>query len=126
MNKKPAVVAKAARKPRTVKLSRSELEMAKHFGVSPEEVAKKKLPKRGRPTGSKNKTKTGFDYFVEGYREQKAKEEFQTALVDWEKLCKRLQEALAKEMKEADALREELSRKRTLFERLVCLTTGSV
>jgi len=46
--------------------------------------------------------------------------------VDWEKLCKRLQEALAKEMKDNEFLKDELSRKRSFFERLVCLATGTV
>jgi menaquinone-dependent protoporphyrinogen IX oxidase len=53
--------------------------------------------------------------------------------VDWEKLAKRLQAALAKEMRESDEKTEiiakfmgELNRKRNFFERLVCLTTGSV
>ena len=57
VTKKPAVIAKTARK---VKLTRSEVELAKHFNVPLEEVAKKKLankPKRGRPVGSKNKQK---------------------------------------------------------------------
>jgi hypothetical protein len=45
---------------------------------------------------------------------------------NWEKLCKQLQEALAKEMRENDDLRAELERKRSFFERLVCLTTGTV
>ena len=49
-----------------------------------------------------------------------------TKPVDWEKLCKRLQEGLAKEMNETDSLKAELSRTRTFFERLVCLVTGKV
>lgn len=107
MNKKPAVVAKTARK---ANLSRSEVEMAKSMGVPLSEVAKAKLPKRGRPKGSKNKP-TPFN---------------NVPFVDWEKLCGRLQEALAKEMRENDFLRDELNRKRTFFERLICLTTGTV
>jgi hypothetical protein len=72
----------------------------------PAVVAKTAPKKRGRPAGSKAKPKL--------------------QPVDWEKLCKRLQEALASEMREADALRDELNRKRNFFERLVCLTTGTV
>ena len=40
---------------RTVKLTRSDVELSKHFNVPLEEVAKQKLPKRGRPAGSKSK-----------------------------------------------------------------------
>ena len=87
MNKKPAVVAKTAKK-------------------------------RGRPAGVKNKptpfNNTPFP-------------------VDWEKLAKQLQTALAAEIKDGDTsqhtiteLCKELGRKRTLWERLVCLATGSV
>ncbi len=114
--KKPAVVAKTA-KTRKVSLSRSEVEMAKSMGIPLEDVAKAKLPKRGRPKGSKNKP-TPFN---------------NTPFTDWEKLAKQLQAALAGEIKDNDQmfednkrLVEELSRKRTFWERLVCLTTGAV
>jgi hypothetical protein len=78
MNKKPAVVAKTAKK-------------------------------RGRPVGTKNKPK------VEA-----------SIQVDWEKLAKQLQAALASQIKDNDALETELARKRTFWERLVCLVTGAV
>lgn len=107
MNKKPAVAAKAARK---TKLSRSQVEMAKSMALSLEDVAKAQLPKRGRPVGSKNKP-TPFN---------------KTPFVDWEKLAKQLQAALAAEIKENDCVRDELMRKRTFWERLVCLATGHV
>lgn len=78
MNKKPAVVAKTAKK-------------------------------RGRPAGVKNKptpfNNTPFP-------------------VDWEKLAKQLQTALASEIKTNDDLHFLLSRKRTFFERVRCLFTG--
>lgn len=114
MNKKPAVAAKAARK---TKLSKSDVEMARSMGLSLEDVAKVKLPKRGRPAGSKNKP-TPFN---------------NVPFVDWEKLAKQLQAALAAEIKDnddsqgvIDTLVAELSRKRTFWERLVCLGTGHV
>lgn len=108
MSKKPNVVAKTARK---VKLNRSEVEMAKSMGVPLEKVAELKKPKRGRPAGSKNKATPFNDVPFP---------------VDWEKLAKQLQAALAAEIKENDCVKEELMRKRTFWERLVCLTTGSV
>jgi hypothetical protein len=74
-------------------------------------VVAKTAKKRGRPVGSKNKptpfNKTPFE-------------------VDWEKLAKQLQAALASQIKDNDVLEAELSRKRTFWERLVCLATGSV
>jgi len=107
MNKKPAVVAKTARK---TKLSRSQVEMAKNMGVPLEDAAKALLPKRGRPAGSKNKPTPLNDVLF----------------VDWEKLAKQLQAALASQIKDNDVLEQELSRKRTFWERLVCLATGIV
>jgi hypothetical protein len=91
----------------------------------PAVVAKTVAKKRGRPVGSKSKPKVEdpfkgqFDAWA-----KKADKKYDT--VDWKKLCERLQEALAKEMRENDELRAELERKRSFFERLVCLTTGSV
>ena len=101
MNKKPAVVAKTAKK-------------------------------RGRPVGSKNKTKTQ-DPFDSQFDAWAKKVDAKHKAVDWEKLAKRLQVALAAEIKDNDQmfednkrLVEELSRKRSLWERLVCLATGAV
>ena len=76
----------------------------------PAVVAKTAPKKRGRPLGSTKKTK------VVSVK----------ADVDWQKLCSRLQEALAKEMKDNEFLKDELCRKRSFFERLVCLATGTV
>lgn len=73
---------------------------------------------RGRPVGSKNTPKVDSEWAAD---------------VDWEKLAKRLQTALASEMKDHDDtkvakenLAAKLSRKRTFWERLVCLVTGKV
>jgi hypothetical protein len=65
--------------------------------------------KRGRPAGVKNKSVA-----------------YVPAKIDWEKLAKQLQVALASQIKDNDILEAELSRKRTLWERLVCLGTGTV
>jgi hypothetical protein len=75
-------------------------------------VVAKTAPKRGRPAGSVNK-KVVMTY--EG-----------SSTVDWEKLAKQLQAALASQIRDNDILEVELSRKRTLWERLVCLGTGAV
>jgi hypothetical protein len=91
----------------------------------PAVVAKTAPKKRGRPVGSTKKPKVE-DPFKGQFDTWAKKADKKYDKVNWEQLCKRLQEALAKEMNEADALREELSRKRSFFERLVCLTTGTV
>lgn len=110
--KKPAVVAKTARK---VRITATEAAYAKSQGMSLEELAKSKLPKRGRPAGSKNKPKE--------------------KPIDWEKLAKQLQEALAAEMKENEALTKVLEEFKsvirldssfTFWDRLVFLFTGKV
>lgn len=74
-------------------------------------VVAKTAKKRGRPVGSKNKP-TPFNNVP-----------FE---VDWEKLAKQLQVALSSQIKDNDVLEAELSRKRTFWERLVCMATGSV
>lgn len=78
VTKKPAVIAKAARK---VRISATEAAFAKSQGMSIEELAKSKLPKRGRPVGSKNKPK-----------------------VENRDLVDKLQEALAIEMKTVEGM----------------------
>jgi hypothetical protein len=72
-------------------------------------VVAKTAKKRGRPAGTKLKPSSDFAF-----------------MVDWEKLAKQLQAALASQIKDNDVLEAELSRKRTFWERLVCLATGSV
>jgi hypothetical protein len=89
----------------------------------PAVVAKTAPKKRGRPAGVKNKPKTKIIMSLDE----------KPFAVNWEKLAKQLQVALASEIKDNDQmfednkrLAEELSRKRTFWERLVCLTTGAV
>ena len=60
----------------------------------PAVVAKTASKKRGRPVGSKNKSTAGAKLAALGGK----------APVDWEKLAKQLQAALAAEMKEHEAL----------------------
>jgi hypothetical protein len=89
----------------------------------PAVVAKTAPKKRGRPAGVRNKPKT----------EQAVSFQAKPFVVNWEKLAKQLQVALAAEIKDhdksqdaVDMLKAELSRKRTFWERLVCLATGAV
>ena len=96
VTKKPAVIAKTARK---VRISATEAAFAKSQGMSLEELAKSKLPKRGRPVGSKNKPKAGKELAKLGGTISSTGW-VPPIPVDWEKLAKQLQEALAKEMKE--------------------------
>ena len=112
VTKKPAVVAKTSRK---VKISRSEAAFAQSQGMSIEDLAKSKLPKRGRPVGSTNKPKA--------------------KPVDWEKLAKQLQEALSTEMKtneHLESLFEDMKSKVIIAEhvsfgkRLKFLFTGTL
>ena len=89
----------------------------------PAVVAKTAPKKRGRPAGVKNKPKTKIIMSLDE----------KPFAVNWEKLAKQLQVALASEIKDHDKsqdavsiLKAELSRKRTFWERLVCLATGAV
>jgi len=81
----------------------------------PAVVAKTAPKKRGRPLGSKSKAVSDFPLKTTTQKP-----------IDWKLLCNRLQEALAREMHDNEILEAELARKRTFFERLVCLTTGNV
>lgn len=72
-------------------------------------VVAKTAPKRGRPAGVKNKPVADLPIKI-----------------DWEKLAKQLQAALASQIRDNDILEAELSRRRTFWERLVCLGTGAV
>lgn len=93
---------------RKVTLNRSEVELAKHFGVSLEEAAKAKLPKRGRPKGSKNKVVVLNDKDnrseVSNFSETLKEWDRMEAEVDLKDLCEKLQEALAKSYVEAEEL----------------------
>ena len=83
---------------RKVKLTRSEVELAKHFGVPLAEAAKKKLPKRGRPAGSKNKPKAKALENETAHWEAEPRQ----PKVDWQALAQKLQNALAKAYVDAD------------------------
>ena len=52
LSKKPKVIAKTVRR---VRLSQSEVKLANQAGIPLADMARAKLPKRGRPKGSKNK-----------------------------------------------------------------------
>jgi hypothetical protein len=84
-------------------------------------IIAKTQKKRGRPAGSKNKTVSS--------------EGWVPPPTDWEKLAKRLQEALATEMKENEALKEvvedfkkviRLDSSFTFVDRLKFLITGKL
>jgi hypothetical protein len=102
----------------------------------PAVVAKTAPKKRGRPAGTKNKLKTLNDVKVGealSWKDFNRLASKTVPLVDWEKLAKQLQVALAAEIKDGDTsqrvvedLCKELGRKRTFWERLVCLATGQV
>jgi len=164
VTKKPAVAAKTARK---VKVTYIDAKFAKDAGIPLSIVAKEKLPKRGRPVGSKNKPKAIKmlkDPIDEGHKKsaKAAKElakiggslsskgfpvaqlpigatitfeELNAGYVDWEKLAKQLQAALAAEMKENEALEAivadfksvvRLDSSFTFWDRLVFLFSGKL
>lgn len=129
VTKKPAVKAKTARK---VKISRSEAAFAQSQGISIEELAKSKLPKRGRPVGSKNKPKAGKELAKLGG--SLSSEGWVPPPVDWEKLAKRLQEALSTQIRETDMYKklfEEMERNSkpvallSFWQRVKLVFTGS-
>lgn len=69
----------------------------------PAVIAKTAAKKRGRPVGSKNKPKTVSS---EGWVPSTPFPNDKQLATDWEKLAKRLQEALAAQIKEADAYKK--------------------
>ena len=86
---------------RKVRLTASEVGFAKNNNIKLEDLAKAKLPKRGRPVGSKNKQKPSpVDSFSETLKEWDRMENE----VDFRDLCQKLQEALAKSYVEAEEL----------------------
>jgi hypothetical protein len=105
------------------------------MGIKKPAVIAKATKKRGRPAGSKNKKKTLADYPVGATIPS---EEFFEALensVDWEKLAKQLQAALAAEMKENEALERIVAEFKsvvrvdssfTFWDRLVFLFSGKL
>ena len=91
------------------------------MGVNKKPAVIAKTAKRGRPVGSKNKKKTLADYPIGAAIPS---DDFFEALersVDWEKLAKQLQEALAHEMK----LNERYERA-AFTQRIKFLFTGRV
>lgn len=110
------------KKPRKVTLSASEVAAAKVNKFPLSEVAKAKLPKRGRPVGSRN-TKTLEKMKVGDTLSFDELNRLNTApvAVDWEMLAKRLQEALAKEMKLTQQYEQA-----GFFQRLAFAFTGTI
>lgn len=106
---------------RKVTLNRSEVELARHFNVPLEDVAKAKLPKRGRPLGSKNKKPTPAqmhkaaatiaksDNPISEFQKTLTEWDFQEQQVDFKELCQKLQEALAKSYVEAEDLERQIA-----------------
>lgn len=88
---------------RKVTLTASEVGFANKNGIKLEDLDKSKLPKRGRPTGSKNKTKV--DSFSETLKEWDRMENE----VDFKDLCQKLQEALAKSYCEYEQLEQNVN-----------------
>ena len=94
---------------RKVTLNRSEVELAKHFNVPLEEVAKRKLPKRGRPAGAKNKKTIEkeikeFLNPVDSFSQTlKTWDEMEND-IDWEEIAKKQESKLAAYIQENDAL----------------------
>ena len=66
------------------------------MGVKKPAVIAKATKKRGRPAGSKNKPKANVELAKLGGSQD----------VDWEKLARRLQEALAAQINESEAYRK--------------------
>lgn len=93
---------------RKVKLTRSDVEMAKHFNVPLEEVAKAKLPKRGRPAGVKNKPKKLTVTPISEFQKTLDEWDRMENKVDFKELCQKLQEALAKSYVEAEELEKQI------------------
>lgn len=94
---------------RKVRLTASEVGFAKANNIPLEQVAKAKLPKRGRPVGSKNKPKklkvtpiSEFQKTLNQWDEAERK-------VDFKDLCQKLQEALAKSYVEAEELERNIT-----------------
>ena len=102
-------------------------------------VAAKATKKRGRPVGSKNKTKSlssvGFPISKLPIGATVTFEELNQGYIDWEKLAKQLQEALAAEMKENEDLKKIVEDFKavirtdtsfTFWDRLVFLFSGKL
>jgi hypothetical protein len=73
------------RKPKRVMLTKTEVDLAAKLGVTPQQLAVEKVKLQRKPRKPRKP---------------------RTPKVDWEKLAKQLQQALAAEIKENDGLRE--------------------
>lgn len=85
---------------RKVRLTRSDVQLAKHFNVPLEKVAKAKLPKRGRPAGTKNKPKT----FEQELAEWDAADAAFKSHIDWELIAKKQEERITAYIAENEEL----------------------
>lgn len=112
---------------RKVRLTASEVGFAKNNNIKLEDLAKSKLPKRGRPKGSKNKPKIIKMLEVqveEGRKRAKANQpesnvdSFSETLKEWDRmenevdfkdLCQKLQEALAKSYCDYEQLEKNIA-----------------
>lgn len=95
---------------RKVTLTASEVGFANKNGIKLEDLAKAKLPKRGRPVGSKNKVKfpdvypPGSKSFEETLEEWDKAEQELLKKVDWEAVARKQEEKLRAYMIENDEL----------------------
>ena len=98
-------------------------------------VAKTAPKKRGRPVGSKNKPVFDGQARIKAAKAMLSSEGWVPPPTDWEKLAKRLQEALAAEMKENEALKAIVADIKnvvrtdssfTFWDRLVFLFSGKL
>ena len=76
-----------ARKPKRVMLTKTEVNLAAKLGVTPQQLAVEKVKLQRKPRKPRKP---------------------RTPKVDWERLAKNLQQALATEIKENDSLKQEL------------------
>jgi hypothetical protein len=90
---------------RKVKITALEAGFAKANKIPLEKIAKAKLPKRGRPVGSKNKSKQAQILTFEKQLQEWDKKE---NAVDYKELCEKLQEALSKSYVDADNLNKSI------------------
>lgn len=94
---------------RKVRLTQADFLKAKAQGISIEQVAKEKLPKRGRPKGSKNKKPAPIKNPISHFQKTLNEWDFQEQQVDFKELCQKLQEALAKSYVEAEELEKAIN-----------------
>ena len=88
---------------RKVKLTASEVGFANKNGIKLEDLAKAKLPKRGRPKGVKNKPKNQIDEFKKCLDEWD-RMEAEEKQPQWEEIARKQEEELRAYMIENDEL----------------------